>query len=226
MSSTTEQLQAVGWDVVAPEVVDPSGEPPDLELSSAAQLQALTDGFRIRLLAALGRGPGSAKDLADRLDVPTTRLYHHLDLLEDHGFVQVVATRRSGARTERCYGKVPWGSVRPGRALVEGADRAALGEALRAIAELVGVTLQESFRAGALRVPLPGEDDDSPDVVTWAMLRLTRTERQAFGAELEDLAMRIAATSAAHRDDEGDGADVESCVAYLVLAPDVLSSSD
>ena len=113
--SASERLRERGWDVLDPAVLD--AEPTDMELTSVAQMRVLNDPLRMRLLAAIARRPDSAKDLAERFDVPTTRLYHHLGLLEEHGFIEVVATRRSGARTERCYGMRPRSAVRPGPAL-------------------------------------------------------------------------------------------------------------
>ncbi len=62
----------------------------------------ITHPIRSRILHRLRR-PSSAAELAADLDVPVTRLYHHLHRLEELGLIVVVATRRSGARTERRY---------------------------------------------------------------------------------------------------------------------------
>lgn len=200
-----------------PDLLD--AEPKDMELTSGAQLEALADGFRLRLLVSLGRMPGSAKQLAERLEVPTTRLYHHLDLLEEQGFIEVVATRRSGARTERCYGVPPRRSIRPGRSLVEAEDRSELAMALRSIAEVVGVTLEQSVRRGALEVPT-GTDEDVLDIVTWSTIRLTADQRRGFARELSELTQRMVEVSSAN--DEAE-ADTEAVVLYLVMAPDAVA---
>jgi hypothetical protein len=42
-------------------------------------------------------------ELADRLGVPTTRLYYHVNLLIEAGMLAQVDERRSGARTEKIY---------------------------------------------------------------------------------------------------------------------------
>ena len=89
----SERLRARGWDVLHPAVLD--AEPSVMELTSVEQLRVLNDPLRMRLMGAIARRPDSAKELARRFDVPTTRLYRHLDLLEEHGFIEVVATRRS-----------------------------------------------------------------------------------------------------------------------------------
>lgn len=221
MGTASDRLRARGWDVLDDEVLD--GDRGDLELTSGEQLRALTDGFRLRLLTSIAREPGSARELADRFDVPTTRLYHHLDLLEEHGFIEVVATRKSGARTERCYGQPPWRSMRPSREMVDADDRSDLGEALRAMSEVVGVTLEEGIRTGAFTIPPAGEEA-GPDMVTWSTARLTEAQHAAFSAELTDLVGRIVEASEANAE-RADGVEepLSSVLVYLVLAPDVMA---
>lgn len=215
-----DRLEADGWDVLPGARLD--DEPSDLEITSGEQLETLTDGFRLRLLAALGRRPGSAKELAARFHVPTTRLYHHLDLLEQHDFIEVVATRRSGARTERCYGVPARRSLRPGRALIEAEDRSELGTALRALAELVGVTLEHAVLEGVLDLSAVGADEGL-DVVSWSAIRLTEDQRRGFSAELTDLTQRIVAASV---DNEASDGVVAPLTMFFVLGPDPLAPND
>jgi predicted DNA-binding transcriptional regulator YafY len=193
-----------------------------MEITTGAQLQTLTDGFRIRLLASLGRRPGSAKELAARFDVPTTRLYHHLDMLEEQGFIEIVATRRSGARTERCYGVPPWASMRPGRALLEADDRSELATAMRALAELVGATLERAVLDGMLDLPAVGADTGR-DVVSWSTVRLTEEQRRGFSDELVALIGRIVQAAV---DNEETDEETTAMTVYFALAPDPLAPTD
>jgi DNA-binding transcriptional ArsR family regulator len=62
----------------------------------------LTHPLRSRVLHRLRR-PHSVAELAESLEVPVTRLYHHINRLEEIGMISVVATRRAGARTEHRY---------------------------------------------------------------------------------------------------------------------------
>ena len=218
-TTRSERLRERGWEDVDADLLD--GEEIDVELESGEQLRTLTDGLRLRLLTSLARQPGSAKELAERFDVPTTRLYHHLDLLEEHGFIAVVATRRSGARTERCYGTPRVRSIRPAPALVEAEDRSEIGASLRAMAEVVGVTLEEAVRAGELEMPT-GNDPVGRNIVTWSTARLTRQQQEQFSGELEEVVRRIIDASNANADRDTDDADLESTALYVVLAPDVL----
>jgi DNA-binding transcriptional ArsR family regulator len=76
--------------------------PEVLDLDSTDRLDELVHRVRGPLLRRL-RSPHSAAELAAELDVPVTRLYHHLKVLESAGLIEVVATRRVGAALERRY---------------------------------------------------------------------------------------------------------------------------
>ncbi|MDX1657435.1 MAG: winged helix-turn-helix domain-containing protein [Nitriliruptorales bacterium] len=95
MTTDSEGFQPV--EGVAPEPMDElATDDPDL-------LVAISQPLRIRLLLEAMNGPVTAKDLAEQLGVPLTRLYYHLNLLEDLGGVKVVATRQVRGITEKQY---------------------------------------------------------------------------------------------------------------------------
>lgn len=51
----------------------------------------------------LAAEPVTVAELADRLGVPVTRLYYHVNLLVEEGFLAQVDQRKSGARIEKIY---------------------------------------------------------------------------------------------------------------------------
>jgi DNA-binding transcriptional ArsR family regulator len=65
-------------------------------------LQLIAEPTRAAIVELLAE-PRSATQLAAALDVPRTRLYHHLGLLESKGLIEEVDQRRAGALTERVY---------------------------------------------------------------------------------------------------------------------------
>src|SRR5919107_2831146 len=71
-------------------------------IDDIATLKAMADPTRAELLELLIE-PRSVTQLADALNVPRTRLYHHIDLLVEKGLVEQVDERRVGAMTERIY---------------------------------------------------------------------------------------------------------------------------
>lgn len=74
-----------------------------LEVRDPAVLVSLMQPLRNELLARLIRTPGTAAELAAAVEAPVTRIYYHLDLLEQNGAIQVIATRRVRGVDERQY---------------------------------------------------------------------------------------------------------------------------
>jgi DNA-binding transcriptional ArsR family regulator len=95
------------------------------------------------------RHPRSAAELAEEMRVPVTRLYHHLNLLESMGLISVVATRRSGAKTERRYRNVAVG-FRLDPEVVRTADPVEFGHALSAMFDIAKYELLHEIDSGAI----------------------------------------------------------------------------
>ena len=75
-------------------------------VSEPAQLRALGDDIRTRIVALLRDRAASTTELAARLGIPKGTAGHHVKVLERAGLVQVVRTRKVRAVTERYYGRV------------------------------------------------------------------------------------------------------------------------
>lgn len=73
-----------------------------MEIDDIEALELLNNPLRVRILRHLLE-PASVKDVAERLDLPTTRLYYHVNLLEEAGIITVVETRKVGAMVQRIY---------------------------------------------------------------------------------------------------------------------------
>ena len=67
-------------------------------------LKVYFDPLRKRIMNEMAQHPRTIHEIADLLGVPFTRLYYHINLLEKHGFIRVVETRRlAGAVEEKYY---------------------------------------------------------------------------------------------------------------------------
>jgi DNA-binding transcriptional ArsR family regulator len=77
-----------------------------LVVSDTAQLRALGDEVRGRIVGHLRERAASASDLAKLLDMPKGTVGHHLKVLERAGLIRVVRTRQVRAVTEKYYGRV------------------------------------------------------------------------------------------------------------------------
>ena len=71
-------------------------------ITSLGQVTALSNPVRSRILRHASR-PITVAELAERLRVPQTRLYYHVNLLLKEGLLTQVDQRKSGARIERIY---------------------------------------------------------------------------------------------------------------------------
>lgn len=205
------QLEGAGWTVDTPTLEALEHQ---IELRAADDVQLLVNPLRLRLLASLARSPASVKELAARFDVPATRLYHHIDLLEGLGAVRVVGSRRSGARTERCYGAVRGGVGLDSQLLLQD-DLDQVAEAVAGLAALGGEAAAAAVRAGRMEL---GRGDQS-SFLALTIGRLTPAQRQEVSAELGSLVRRVSEWS--DLNDEQAVDDAESTVLTLMAVPDV-----
>lgn len=67
------------------------------------QLKALADPLRQRLLSAFCCNPATTRQVADQLEEKATRLYHHVDLLENAGLIRLVETKQNRGTIEKYY---------------------------------------------------------------------------------------------------------------------------
>jgi DNA-binding transcriptional ArsR family regulator len=85
--------------------------PPDyeldetLELTTPAQVRALSDPLRMTVLDLLRERAATVSELAGAVERPKSTVAHHVNVLVDAGLVRVVRTRRVRAIDERYYGR-------------------------------------------------------------------------------------------------------------------------
>ncbi len=127
--------------------VDGAAEPADdLPLDDLDLLSEVTHPVRGAILRRLRR-PKSVSELAGLFDVPKTRLYHHVNRLEELGFIRVVATRQVGARTERRYQIVARRfSIADG--LIDDLDQREFAAAIGSLFDVAKIGLQREIEAG------------------------------------------------------------------------------
>lgn len=158
-----------GWT----DLTDGAPQPEVAELESTDPLEELVHRVRGPLLRRLRR-PRSAAELAAELDVPVTRLYHHLKVLESAGLIEVVATRRVGAALERRYRTVAR-SFRVGPDAVR--DTQDLARSLASVLDSTRADLVGAVEGGV-----------TEDVAVWSLrLRLAERDRVELVERLDAL---------------------------------------
>jgi len=156
--------------------------------------------------------PRSAAELADSMDVPVTRLYHHINRLEAAGLIQVVATRRVGAVTERRY------QVVARRLRLDEDDIAALDP--RELARAAG-TLFDSAKLGMLRAletgRVLGPADGNHGILSFNEVTLPAGKLPALMARVAELVAAI--DDADDPDTPDDDPDAERAVVFVSAYP-------
>jgi DNA-binding transcriptional ArsR family regulator len=74
-----------------------------LVVSDLDMLRLVSDPFRIQILELMREEPRTVKELAAALNIPATRLYYHMKLLEEHGLIRVESTRIVSGIVEKRY---------------------------------------------------------------------------------------------------------------------------
>jgi DNA-binding transcriptional ArsR family regulator len=144
---------------------------------------------RIALIELL-RKPSSVAELAERLEVPRTRLYHHINTLEDVGAIVVVDERRAGALNEKIY-QVAAKNFQPSEKFLESATPKE--QAIAILDSLFSITRADLVRAVEQDLVSLG-DKESKRSMTIArhMLTLTPERTAELVGKLESLVLEFA----------------------------------
>ena len=185
----------------------------EMVITDVEQLKAISDPLRLQLLERISGEPGrgwTAKELAEDLDTKQTKLYHHLSLLEERGFIRVAATRVVSGIQEKRYGATAR-SFRVDRSLLTGADsEVAMAGALDAIFDKARGEIMAGLRSGAIN--LDPEDPKRHRMGLWAShARLGRANVKRVMRLIEKLAE-------AGEADDPDGADYGLVVGFYPRA--------
>jgi DNA-binding transcriptional ArsR family regulator len=184
------------WD----QLVD-DGPADELELGDLDLLHDLTHPLRGAIFRRL-KSPHSAAELAAAMDVPVTRLYHHLNRLEQVGLIRVVATRRVGAATERRY-QVAARSMRLSDERFESYDPAEFSQAMGGLYDFAKLRLQREIETGAFR----GRLSDSDSLLSLQELRISPDQTARLLARLRDVIDEFTALDRDHLGPPEPGAE-------------------
>lgn len=146
-------------------------------IRDAETLKAISDPFRLKIFGLLKDRSMTAKQLAETLEVPQTRLYYHLNQLEALGLIGVAGTRVVAGIIEKRY-RASAGRIAVDRALFSSGvapGDAALETMLSAVLDGVRDAVRESVHAGLVD-PQQESPAEGGLVLGRVWLRLTRDE--------------------------------------------------
>lgn len=167
--------------------------PEVLEIDTMEAFDVLVSPQRLQLAEILAK-PQSAKEAADELGVPVTRLYYHLNALLDLGLVRVVDERPRGALKERIF-QIAGKAIRPSKAFLDRYGPEGIAE----VSTLAFRHAETRFSRAAKAGLVGRESSGTPRSGTIGLMSLTLTRDR-----LNDLIGRIEAIEEEFRNDEGD----------------------
>jgi DNA-binding transcriptional ArsR family regulator len=158
-------------------VLFPDFEPEDVRyIGDVETLRAISDATRMRILETMvqRRSPAwSVKELAAALEMPQTRLYHHVELLLERDLIRPTERRVVSGIIETRY-SVAALSFQLDRSLFA-TDQAAglevLHETLLAVFDTARAEVELSFRLGTIKADGPSEEHTL--LLTRGLTRLT-----------------------------------------------------
>jgi DNA-binding transcriptional ArsR family regulator len=143
-------------------------------ISDVETLKALSDPVRLRILETMVTAADEAwtvKRLAAAMGVGPTKLYHHVNILEEREFIRVAGTRVVSGIIETSY-RLAQLSVRLDRALLTGGSEEVQGsvhDVMAVIFDSVRDEIEQGLRSGVIRA---GEDDPLRELLIRGLTRL------------------------------------------------------
>jgi DNA-binding transcriptional ArsR family regulator len=163
----------------------PDGGPPDEQfvLETLDAIKAVADPLRIQILFETTYFGRTVKELAALLDVPQTRLYYHVKLLERHGLLTVVERRMVSGIEERRYRSPTNGFTISPTLMAEAVDSGLLTAMLDLTGAELGVALSAETAA-------PGSPDSTVPILTFNRMWVAPDDVPSFIKDLGALIER------------------------------------
>lgn len=178
------------------EPIDPStGPEPQRILDDLEALKVYFDPLRTRIIEEVAHQPRTVHEIADALDVPFTRLYYHIKLLEKHGIIRVVATRAMQGAVEEKHYQVTARQFVVARDLltvVSDDHDDGLEVVLATILDQTRQDIRASVHDGRINLAQTSPDPDSL-LIRRGVMRLSREQAAEFQRELVALLNRMSA---------------------------------
>ena len=142
--------------------------PNETEIDTLEAFDALVSPRRLRLVEFF-QEPGTAKDAAERLGVPVTQLYYHINTLLENDLLRVVSEHKRGGMIERHF-QVCARSFRPSRKFLDQYGPEGLLEVIKLTFADAELALRRAVEAGHVSL---AEADSERVALGYSSMRLT-----------------------------------------------------
>lgn len=146
--------------------------------------------LRLRILEA-AREPGSAAELARRLELKPQKVNYHVQRLAEHGFLRLVSERRAGNVVEKVYGATAGSYVLASNVLGSLSPRTTDDDMLTA-ARWLALQAQAEIELGQVVGGSTDPGEVAPTISMEAELRFeTPDQRQVFARAVRELFLAV-----------------------------------
>ncbi len=159
-----------------------------LPITSLEQLKTISEPLRLKILEIISDKAHSASQIAKLLNLPPTRLYYHINALEEQGFICLVETRVKSGIIEKYY-RPTARSFHVDRSLLGGpSSRQEMFQAIiGAVFDPTVEDLSRSLTGGLIVSPTTKPTNPKRIVLTRAVNRLALEKIPQFIERLEAL---------------------------------------
>ena len=175
-------------------------------------LKAVSTPFRQSLMRLMAEKPRTVKEMARELDIPSSRLYYHVNQLEQHGIIRVVSTQIVSGIVEKRYQisartfRVDRALLAPGSEQEEAAFEAMIQSTLVAAEE----EIRRGLHAGVIDM-IRATPESGATFIGHSLTRLTPQQYSDFLQRLADLYKEFEALS-------GNADDADQQLTGLLVA--------
>ncbi|MBZ0285317.1 MAG: helix-turn-helix domain-containing protein [Anaerolineae bacterium] len=137
---------------------------PEFTINDLETLKVLADPLRIQIVELCTQSARTVKQVAAVLNMPPTKLYYHIKLLEERALIRVVDTRIVSGIVEKQYQAAAL-NYRVNRELFKltsQAGKEGLNVMLTGLFDDIREDIQTSVEAGVLDVSADGDDGKAP----------------------------------------------------------------
>jgi DNA-binding transcriptional ArsR family regulator len=161
-------------------------------------LKVLADPLRLRIRELLTQ-PATVKQISAQLNIPVTKLYCHINLLEKHGLIMVVESRLISGVVEKVY-QVSAYRLQLAPHLLTGANEALkpLEVSIRSVFDSGRQDLLDAIKSGAVDTSETSEVHRGAKVVSLRLM-LTEEQARALFARIDELLAEFNALNDANR---------------------------
>jgi DNA-binding transcriptional ArsR family regulator len=170
----------------------------ELIIDDLEVLKVISDPLRIQIIELISvtnrhRQLCTVKQLAEKLDMPPTKLYYHINLLEKHGLIEIAETEVVSGIVEKRY-QVAAYQMRVSASILEGMEISKDEQvelALKTVQGVIDSTLDDLRQSIAYLIAQEQAEGEKVEqvaiMVSRENLRITRAQAEELQAKLEQL---------------------------------------